>query len=43
MFKTLTDAFKVKEIRRGLIFTLFILAVVRMGCWIPIPGLSSAA
>ncbi|MDD6400346.1 MAG: preprotein translocase subunit SecY [Lachnospiraceae bacterium] len=43
MFKTLTDAFKVKEIRRGLIFTLFILAVVRVGCWIPIPGLSSAA
>lgn len=43
MFKTLRDAFKVKDIRRGLLFTLFILVVVRLGSLIPVPGLDTAA
>ncbi len=38
MFKTIRDAFKVKEIRNGLIFTFFILVVVRLGSLIPTPG-----
>ena len=29
MFKTLRDAFKVKEIRMGLLFTFFVLIVIR--------------
>ncbi len=39
MFKTLANMFKVKEIRRGLAFTFFILVVSRLGCLIPLPGL----
>lgn len=42
MFKTIRDAFKVKEIRNGLIFTFFILVVVRLGSLIPTPGVDVA-
>ncbi len=38
MFKTIRDAFKVKEIRNGLIFTFLMLIVVRLGSLIPTPG-----
>ncbi|MGN0368113.1 MAG: preprotein translocase subunit SecY [Wujia sp.] len=43
MFKTLKDAFKVKEIRMGLLFTFFVLVVIRLGCQIPVPGLDTVA
>lgn len=43
MFKTLRDAFKVKEIRMGLLFTFFVLIVVRLGSLIPVPGLNTLA
>lgn len=42
MFKTLRDAFKVKEIRTKVLFTLLMLIIVRIGCQLPVPGLSSA-
>ena len=42
MFKTIRDAFKVKEIRNGLIFTFFILIVVRLGSLIPTPGVDTS-
>ena len=42
MFKTVRDAFKVKEIRNGLIFTFFVLIVVRLGSLIPTPGVDTA-
>lgn len=38
MFKTIQNAFKVKEIRQKLFFTFLMLIVVRLGCQIPIPG-----
>lgn len=38
MFKTIRDAFKIKEIRNALIFAFFILIVVRLGSLIPTPG-----
>jgi preprotein translocase subunit SecY len=38
MFKTLQNAFKIKEIRQKLFFTFLMLVVVRLGCQIPIPG-----
>ena len=38
MFKTLRDAFKVKEIRDGLIYTFLMLLVIRFGSQLPIPG-----
>jgi len=39
MFKTLADAFKIKEVRNKLILTLVLLFVYRLGCWLPIPGI----
>jgi preprotein translocase subunit SecY len=38
MFKTVRDAFKVKEIRDRLFYTFLMLIVVRIGCQLPIPG-----
>ncbi len=40
MFKTLRNAFKIKDIREKLIFTLLILIVVRIGSQLPIPGVN---
>lgn len=40
MFKTLKDAFKVKEIRKGLIFTFLMLVVIRFGSRLPVPGVN---
>lgn len=39
MFKTLRNALKVKDIRNGLLFTFFIMVVIRLGSKIPVPGL----
>lgn len=41
MFKTLANAFKNKEIRKGLIITLLLLLVYRLGCFLPIPGIDT--
>ena len=41
MFQTLVKAFKIKEVRRKILFTLLILLVYRIGCYIPVPGISS--
>jgi preprotein translocase subunit SecY len=40
MFKTLRNAFKVKDIRNRLIYTLIALAVVRLGTLLPAPAIS---
>jgi preprotein translocase subunit SecY len=40
MFKTLRNAFKVKDIRNRLIYTLIALAVVRLGTLLPAPAVS---
>ena len=39
MFKTIIDAFKIKEVRRKILITLFLLFLFRVGCWLPIPGI----
>lgn len=39
MFKTIANAFKVKEIRRKILITLLLLLIFRIGCWLPIPGI----
>lgn len=39
MFSTFINAFKVKDIRRKLLFTLICLVVVRLGSLIPAPGI----
>ena len=41
MFRTLRDALKIKDIRKGLLFTFFMLIVVRLGSQLPVPGVSS--
>ena len=43
MFKTLADAFKIKEVRNKIILTLVLLFIYRLGCWLPIPGLDADA
>jgi len=41
MFKTLADAFKIKEVRNKILLTLVLLFVYRLGCWLPIPGIDT--
>ena len=41
MFETLKNAFKVKEIRIKIWFTLLLLLAYRVGCYIPVPGIGS--
>ena len=42
MFETLKNAFKVKEIRKKIFITLLLLLVYRIGCYVPVPGVSSS-
>lgn len=39
MLKTITDAFKVPELRNKILFTLGILALYRFGAYVPVPGI----
>ncbi len=43
MFRTIIDAFKVKEIRNKILITLLLLFIYRIGCWIPCVGFDTAA
>lgn len=38
MFKTVQNAFKIKEIRQKLLFTFLMLIVIRLGSQLPVPG-----
>lgn len=40
MLTTLKNAFKVKEIRKKLLFTFAMLLVIRFGCQLPVPGVN---
>lgn len=40
MFKTLQNAFKIKEIRQKLFFTFLMLIVIRFGSQLPVPGVN---
>ncbi|MCQ2511169.1 MAG: preprotein translocase subunit SecY [Lachnospiraceae bacterium] len=42
MIKTLKDAFRVKEIRRRLMYVIMMLAVIRFGSQIPVPGVDTS-
>ncbi len=42
MIKTLKNAFRIKEIRRRLLYVLMMLAVIRLGSQIPVPGVDSS-
>ena len=40
MFTTLQNAFKIKEIRTKLLFTLAMLVIIRLGSQLPVPGVN---
>ena len=40
MLNTLQKAFKVKEVRERLLYTLMMLVVIRIGSCLPIPGVN---
>ena len=41
-FKALVTCFKIEDLRKKLLFTLGIIALYRLGCFIPTPGINSA-
>ena len=41
MLETLRNAFKIKDIRKRIIFTFLMLVVIRIGSQLPIPGVDS--
>ncbi|MDP9260498.1 MAG: preprotein translocase subunit SecY, partial [Actinomycetota bacterium] len=43
MFGWLSNAVRVPELRRRLLFTAMILAVFRIGSWLPAPGVDPGA
>ncbi len=43
MFKTLQSAWKIKEVRSGLIYTFLMLIIIRIGSLLPVPGISQEA
>ncbi len=43
MFHTIRDAWKIPDLRKKMLFTLLMLAVFRLGTFIPVPGLNAAA
>ncbi len=43
MFKTFINAWKVKDIRTKMLFTLLLIVVYRLGSFIPIPGVNAQA
>jgi preprotein translocase subunit SecY len=43
MLSWLTNAWRVPELRSRVLFTALILALYRLGCWIPTPGVDPAA
>src|SRR5205085_10965801 len=42
MFSWLTNAWRVPELRRRVLFTALILAIYRLGSWLPAPGVNSS-
>ena len=40
MFQNIVNAFKNKEIRTKILITIALLFVYRLGCWLPVPGIS---
>ena len=43
MFKTLRNAFKTPEIRKRLLYTLLLIVLFRLGCYITVPGIDTVA
>ena len=41
MFKTLKNALQTPEVRKKLLFTLLLIVIFRLGCYITVPGVDS--
>jgi len=41
MFQTIVNAFKIKEVRRKILITIALIFVYRLGCYIPVPGVTA--
>ncbi len=41
MFQTIINAFKIKEVRRKILITIALIFVYRLGCYIPVPGVTA--
>lgn len=42
MFKVIVNAWKIKEVRTKILYTLLILLVYKIGCFVPVPGVDVA-
>ena len=40
MFQTIVNAFKIKEVRNKILITIALLFIYRLGCHIPVPGVT---
>ena len=43
MFKTIKNALKTPEVRKKLLYTLLLIVIFRLGCYITIPGVDTFA
>ena len=43
LFKTIANVFRIEELRNKILFTMAMLAVYRIGFWIPVPGVDQSA
>ena len=41
MFKTLKNAIKTPDVRKKLLYTLLLIVIFRLGCFITVPGVNS--
>ena len=43
MFKTIKNAFKTPDVRKRILYTLLLVVIFRLGCYITVPGVNSIA
>ena len=43
MFKTIKNAFKTPDVRKRILYTLLLIVIFRLGCYITVPGVNSMA
>ena len=43
MFKTLKNAFKTPDVRKRILYTLLLIVLFRLGCYITVPGVDTLA
>ena len=43
MFQTIKNAIKTPDVRKKLLYTLLLIVIFRLGCYITVPGVNSLA